>query len=383
MAEIGGVALSERGEYKSTVKLPDEIDEITPQFLTAALSKKHPGITVKDFNIVDIHHGFTTIVRMDLELDEAAKQAGIPSRMTLKGGFEPSTRGRARDFAVGAFLMEVPSYRVAQPAFGLNMPTCYFAEIDLEQKQMIILMEDLCLRNVRFCHGLVPHTVEQVRRRLTTLAEYHAKSWGHPELEPGGRFDIFPGNGCNMFHKYMHHVGYADPREYKKYTDAPRGAATSPSFHDVNWILDALAYGAELSDAVPNIVCHGDTHSGNLFEEADGTPGFLDSLPRCEAAMIEISYFITNVMDPADRRRHDRELVAHYRNELARCGVDVPDLDELLRQFAVFLPYGYVTFIVNENTYQTESFNTAHASRYGIAMLDHNTREVLKQAKIP
>lgn len=383
MAEIGGVELSERVVTRSSLELPQEIEDISAEFLTAALSKKFPGITVKDFKIVDVHHGFTTIVRLDLDLDEAGKEAGVPSTMMLKGGFEPSTRGKARDFAISPFLMETASYRVMQPTFGLNMPSCYFAEADIEQKQMIILMEDLCLRNVTFGNGLVTHTPDQVRRRLTALAELHAQSWGSPNVEQGGLWDLFPQSGCRMFRDYMYHAGYAQPQEWKKYIDAPRGTATAQEFQDVQWVLDALGYGAELSNALPNVVCHGDTHAGNLYEEPDGTPGFFDSLTRREPAMMEVSYFITNVMDHGERRRHDRDLIAHYRNELSRCGVDVPSLEELLHQFAAFLPFGYVTFIVNENTYQTESFNTAHAARYSVAMLDHNTREVVANAKLP
>ena len=94
--------------------------------------------------------------------------------------------------------------------------------------------------------------------------------------------------------------------------------------------------------------------------------------------MIEVSYHITNVLDQGDRRRHDRELVAHYRNELIANGVEPPSLDQMMYEFAAFLPYGYATFIVNSSTYQTESFNTAHSARYNTAMLDHGVRNLIK-----
>src|SRR5262245_55078465 len=95
------------------------------------------------------------------------------------------------------------------------------------------------------------------------------------------------------------------------------------------------------------------------------------------APMIEVSYHITNVLDHGDRAAHDRELVDHYRQELSRGGVDAPSLDELMYQFAAFLPYGYATFLINASTYQTESFNTAHTGRYNVAMLQHGTRDII------
>jgi hypothetical protein len=374
MAEIAGVELSNWHSTRSSIELPLSIEEITPAFLTAALSKRFAGVAVKDFKVLPVHRGFTTVLRLDLEF-EKDKAACVPSRIILKGGFEPTTRGIAGEWAIGPFLMEVGAYREMKPALGLNMPDCYFAEVDLERRQVILLMEDLLQRGVRFGHGLIPHTVDQVRRRLTSLAAFHAQSWNDPELREGGHWSIFPHNAARLFRGYMGHV--APPDKWQKFCDLPRGAASEVEFHDRDWVMRTMDYMVELSDSTPNCVVHGDTHAGNLYEEADGTPGFYDSLPMRTAPMIEITYFITNVLDHGDRRRNDRELVAHYRNELSRHGVDVPSLVDMMHQFAAFLPYGFATFMVNSSTYQTESFNTAHAARYSVAMLDHNTRQII------
>jgi hypothetical protein len=358
--------------------LPLQLEEITPDFLTAALAESFPGATVRNFEIVDAHHGFTTVVRLRLDVDEAARAAGLPQTIMLKGGFEAFTRGKARDFSILPLGMEVNAYR-AVPKLGLNMPACYFAAFDPERAQMIILMEDLAARTVTFGHGLRPYTPEQVRRRLTSLAAFHARTWDSPELKAGGRFAHFPSNGCAMFRDYMKHAGYT-AQEWLRYCAMPRGAAVSTAFHDFAWLSLALEHMASLSDALPNCLVHGDTHLGNLYEEADGTPGFFDALPRREAPMIEVAYHITNALDPADRRRCDKDLVAHYRAELLRHGVPAPGLDDLLFQFASFLPNGFVTFMVNESSYQTESFNTAHTARYSAAMLDHDTKAVVEAA---
>ena len=375
MAEIGGVAAEFYGTTEAALELPLEIEDISPEFLTAALSERFPGVQVSGLEVVHVHHGFTTIVRLDLEFAAGGKVPGVPSRLILKGGFEPATRGIAGEFAVGPFLMETGAYKVMKPELGLNMPDCYFAQVDVERQQVIILMEDLLLRDVTFFHGLVPHSVDQVRRRLTSLAEFHARSWGSPELADDGRWALFARNSARIFHGYLNHV--AQPDDWRKFCELPRGAAVAVEFHDRDWVVRTMEYMTELNDAVPNCVVHGDNHSGNLYEEADGTPGFYDSLPMRTAPMVEVSYLITNVLDHGDRRNHDRELVAHYREQLIRNGVDAPDLDELMRQFAAFLPFGYATFMVNSTTYQTESFNTAHAARYSVAMLDHGTRDLI------
>jgi hypothetical protein len=360
--------------------LPLRIEDITVEFLTAALSRSFPDIRIDRFEIANVRHGFTTVIRIHIDVDAASRAAGCPPTIMLKGGFETFTREKAGGYSITPFAMEVGSYRELKPAVGLNMPICYFAEFDPEREQMIILMEDLLARGVTFGHGLKPYTREQVTRRLTSLAAFHARTWASPDLADGGRWSIFPRNGVAMFRDYMRHAGYDQPQVWRRYVDMPRGAACAVEFHDLEWMLLALDYMSGQAEELPNCVVHGDTHLGNLYEEADGTPGFFDSLPRREPAMVEVAYHITNALDSADRRRWDRELVAHYRDELLRNGVEAPSLDELMRQFAVFLPYGYVTFMINEASYQTESFNTAHTARYNVAMLDHDTKALIEAA---
>lgn len=376
--EVAGVKLKNWASLSSTIKLPREIADISAEFLTEALRRRFPGISVTGFTIPFVHHGFTTIVRLDLELDDIGRASGLPSRIILKGGFEPETRGIAGEFAIGPFLMEVGAYRTI-PGLGLNMPDCYFAEVDMDETegpQIILLMEDLLERGAVFGHGLVPHTVAQVRKRLTAVAAFHARTWNDPELADAGRYGIFPSNANILFKSYLTHVG--PPDKWKQFCALPRGASCAVAFHDLDWMHRAMNFMIELGESTPNCLVHGDLHAGNLFEEPDGTPGFYDSLPMRTAPMIEVSYHITNVLDHGDRRSHDRELVSHYRNELIRNGVEPHSLDQMMYEFAAFLPYGFATFMVNSSTYQTESFNTAHIARYNIAMLDHGVRELIK-----
>ena len=376
--EVAGVQLKHWDSLSSSIMLPREIDEISAEFLTLALQARFPGVRVLAFDIPFVHHGFTTIVRLNLEVDEVGRRLGVPPRIILKGGFEPQTRGIAGEFAIGPFLMEVGAYRTI-PGLGLNMPDCYFAEVDMDEvqgPQIILLMEDLLERGAVFGHGLVPHSVDQVRNRLTAVAAFHAKTWGSRELAENGRFAIFPKNANKLFKSYLSHI--APPERWKEFCAMPRGASCAVEFHDLDWMHRVMDFMIELGDSTPNCLIHGDLHAGNLFEQPDGTPGFYDSLPMRTAPMIEVAYHITNVLDHRDRRRHDRELVDHYRSELIGHGVEPPSLDEMMYQFAAFLPYGFATFVVNSSTYQTESFNTAHVARYNAAMLDHNVRDLVK-----
>ncbi len=364
---------------KEVNALPVEIGEIKADFIRAGLADRfvasNIAANIRDIRIEEVHHGFSTILRVHLDADEQSFAAGLPRSVILKGGFENFSRERGRDFTYHSLEWEYHAYHLL-PELGLHMPETFFLRLDPARKQMVILMEDLTLRDVHFQRGLVPNSAEQVARRLTALADFHARTWDCKDLEPGGKYGGLRRNGAQMFLDYLDHGGFTD-EEFAKFREMPRIQACPVAFHDYDWIKRIMAYTAELSDAIPNCVIHGDTHLGNLYEEADGTPGFFDSLARQEPGISEATYHICNALDPKVRRESERDLVAHYRNELKKRGIAVPSFHEMMHQYTAFLSLNLITFFVNPNHYQTEAFNTAHAVRAAMAMLDNNAFDLV------
>jgi len=61
-----------------------------------------------------------------------------------------------------------------------------------------------------------------------------------------------------------------------------------------------------------------------------------------------------------------------------RNGVDAPPFDKAMRQYGIFLVYGYFIWLTTESQFQTESTNTANASRVCAAMLEHDVVNLLE-----
>jgi hypothetical protein len=352
--------------------MPIAIEEISPEWLTAALRTRNPEVTVRGFDIVDVLHSTTTKIRLRLDLDEASRRAGAPPLVILKGGFEPHSRNVEM---TNMHEKEVRGYRDVFPVMPLPTPACYFADYDPERRQGIIIMEDLVARGVTFCHASRPQTPEQVARRLTALARFHAKSWGSPELEPGGKWAYLDDFLVSMQPFFDHNIA---PQNWNRFCAAPRGAAVSTRFHDREWMAEAHARMVRFTLQLPHCVLHGDTHLGNLYVDPDGTPGFFDTLASRGPGMMEVSYHVSASLDAADRPGAERALVQHYLDELARNGVQPPPIDEAMRQYGVLLLYGYFIWMTTESHYQTESVNTANAARVSAAMLEHDTIGLIK-----
>jgi len=349
---------------------PITIDEINADWLTAALRTYAPDVTVRGFEIVDAMRSTCTKLRLRLVVDEAGKRAGIPETVILKGGFEPHSRN--------LYYMhekEVRAYRDVMPVLNLPCPKPYFADYDPDQKQGIIIMEDLVASGATFCSALKPQTFEQVARRLTVLAQFHAKTWGSPEFRNGGDWawadDI-------LANQRLHFDQYLEPDVWQRFICSSRGAAASIRFHDRNWMISALDAIASLSKTLPHAMIHGDTHLGNLYIGPDGMPGFFDSVTGRAPPLLEIAYHLGCALDTGDRTRWEGALIQHYLDELARQGAAPLAFDEAWRQYGAMLAYGYCVFIINEPFFQAEAINTAYVARFSAAMLDHDTIGLLK-----
>jgi hypothetical protein len=344
--------------------MPVTVAEITDDWLTAAL-RQRAAVTVLGFEIVDVVHTTTTKIRIRLQLDDAGKRAGIPELIIVKGGFQP--HGRELDHM---HLREVRGYRDIYPEIPLPSPKCYFADFDAKRRQGIIIMADLVERGVVFSHATRPQTHEQVARCLSVLAAFHARTWDSPELKPNGKWgsldDFFA-----ITSPWVEH--YAKPENWERLVATPRGVATSVRFHDRERMIDAWRRMADYGQGLPYCVLHGDVHLGNLYTDIDGTPAFLDTLACRGPAMLEIAYYISASVDLADRQRWEGALVRHYLDELARNGVAIPDFDEAMRQYAIFLIYGHFVWLGTESEHQSEVVKTANAARVSQAMLDFDT----------
>lgn len=353
--------------------MPLTIAEITPEWLTAALRIRAPGAGVESVEVVDVMHSTTTKVRLRLGLDDAGRRAGLPEVVILKGGFEPHSRNVEM---TNMHEKEVRGYRDVFPAMPLPTPDCYFADYDHERRQGIIIMEDLVGRGVTFCHASRPQTPDQVARRLTALARFHAKSWGSPDVQPGGKWGYLDDFLASMQPFFDHNIA---PQTWGRFCAAPRGAAVSVRFHDREWMAGAHARMVRFSQTLPHCVLHGDTHLGNLYVDPDGAPGFFDTLASRGPGMMEVAYHVSAALDAADRRGAERPLVQHYLDELALGGVEAPPIEEAMRQYGVLLLYGYFIWMTTESHYQTESVNTANAARVSAAMLDHDTVGLIRE----
>ena len=150
--------------------VPERIEDITPSWMSEALQERFPGVAIERVNVIDVVHGACTKIRLGIE----GSDPRVPPRMLMKIGFEQhSPKMRAMH------LNEYNAYRHFLPTVVVSRPTCHAAIVDDDGKSLVIL-EDLCLRGVRFLSLQQPIGFDLASAFLRDLAAMHARWWNSP-----------------------------------------------------------------------------------------------------------------------------------------------------------------------------------------------------------
>ena len=364
---------------EDAVPLPLATAEVTPAWLTDALSIRYPDTVVTQAQVGRIMLGTSTKVWVNLSYNNVGGAYGLPPSLVLKGGFDEHSRDMSY-----MHENEMNIYRHMAPDLAMNMPACYFAGTDRQRGQSIVLLEDLTLRQAQFFTGLAPLNYRQAEAFLVGMARFHAQWWEHPDLKPGGKREwistALGALGAGGYASRILQPAMWEQDHYRSFMSRPHGAALSTRLHDPDVVLGGLVALADLQKGCPVTFCHGDTHLGNLYMEPDGTPGFLDPQMRRAPWATDFANHLVVALDPVDRRVWERPLLNAYLRALARHGVDVPSFEEAFFLYRCHIAYALLCWIFNTDRFQPEEINTAVCMRLGTAAIDHGTFDLLRSA---
>jgi thiamine kinase-like enzyme len=300
------------------ISFPDSLDEITPQWLTLALAPRHPHARVSACTVDRVIGGMATKARLLLEYEGCAEEGseGLPPTLWVKAGW-----GAHTDLFQSMCAIEALFFRDLAPNLPINAPRCYAEVVQAGNSNGVMLLEDLLARGATFGNQSTPLQPEQMLQVLAQQAGYHSAYWRDerlksiPWLKPGGMI-----KETNVIETYL---GFWDET-----CVLPRFDKVPAALRDRPRMREALLRMQDnnLRDAC--CIVHGDPHQANLFFDADGSPGYLDwaTVMICHWAF-DVAYLIIGSQSVEHRRRHEREQLRFYLDQLASHGVDVPTFD--------------------------------------------------------
>jgi len=303
-------------------RLPQNLSELTAEWLTEALACPYPGAEVTSVHYGTVLHGTCTKIRLLLNYNEAGHSCRLPPTMWAKCGFEAHSQS---PHVAECSRSEVVFYRQRAPEGLLNVAKCYFGGLDRNSNGAFLLLEDLLARNVTFGFPKVrPIDPQIAQRAVGMMARFHARWWNGPErarreTSAGAALTTDDWMSESAFEHCMHlpRFEYVLPalRDRKRFVSA------------IHKLWDSNAQGARC-------LLLGDVALGNCFFEIDGTPGFLDlqgDTFGCWAH--DFTEFVLSALDIDARRTSERPLLEFYLEQLRSQGIDAPNFANAWQQY--------------------------------------------------
>ena len=400
------------------LRFPSSLDRLTPEVVTALLAEQRPGVLVRSVNVVDLASRgdgrASTADRVALEL-EYEVDAGLPSQMMLKtvllhrrlrfGSSAIQRTGKVFDLlgalplgarlrpwlfsAIGAYqrryphspdamyLNEVRFYREIRPQLSIEAPECFGGVFDEAHRSFGVLLENLALRGARFPNATTRVDVDEIRGLITTLAALHARFWQSPAFASelswlatpmsGGMYPVFRALGLDLIRNQV------DTNPYKAVAIEPLGKTV-----DELWV--ALWKAQEMLASGPQTLLHGDPHIGNAYLLPGECGGFLDWQLMVKGRWShDLTYLLVTGLSTEERRRHERDLLGFYLDELARHGVQsAPTANEAWLRYRQAAIWGLVIgWLIAPTANYGEAITAANIARLVAAVQDLETLEAL------
>lgn len=359
-------------------KLPNDLEEITPAWMEAALQAQFPGVRVSSLKTLKLVQGTSTKAQLSIEYANQNAFPDLPETLWIKGNFAPDRQMMAE---LGIYLDEVRFYRDLQPHLtAINTPRCFYADAD-DTGQGILLLEDLLQRNVRFGRGPEPLERASAEQLVEMLAVLHARWWQSPTLDTEFSWasDPLPDGAAGIYFRAM-----SQQDVWSQRCSQVHALGLPRRLLDLDTILPAMHRLQKIDRSEPRCLLHGDMHFGNLFVEENGRPGLFDwqCLRRGHWAH-DVNYSLVSALDIEDRRAWEQDLLRHYLQALQKQLVllnnksVVPTFDEAWLSYRQQNLYGLFFWITNNDTQQPQENNIAITLRYAMATLDHQTLQLL------
>ena len=309
------------------VKLPAGPGELTADWLTSALRETETisssAVTGLDYEIIGEGVGVLgQLARFNLTYDKP--EDGAPA--SLVGKF-PAKMQENRDLAnmFRFYQREVGFYEQIAEEVELRTPKRYFSHFDTETNDFVLLMEDLghsrCGNQVEGCAR------QEAATTILNMAPFHATWWNKvdtPELDwiPYGNDPI------QHFAQSSYNDGWENFARNFGDRLSPRALAIAER------LKTKIIAMEDAFTRPPLTIAHGDLRYDNLFFGADGEMAVADWQIIVRArGPYDIGYFLSQSVDPADRKAIEMDVLRGYHDKLLEDGVTGYSFEELFDDY--------------------------------------------------
>ena len=318
--------------------LPFVFEDITPDWLTTVLCRKHSGAKALSYRLDVPDNGTSSRRRIFIEYNAAGNAAALPTRIFCKATH--SLPNRTMLGIPGCIQAEVNFYNKVRPLLPIEAPVCHFANFN-SALNSIVMLHDMG-DQATFCTHTTDITDARAQSQLRLLATMHGKFLDSVELTTG--LSIFP-TWSDFFRS-------DDYPAFEQACDngfvAAEEVIPARLFARRKEIWPATRKSAERHRQLPHTLCHNDVHLRNWYVAADGAMGLSDWQVTTRSHWSrDLIYALSTSLTVENRRKWEAELLRYYQDQLQHAagrsisfdGV----VDEMRRQLLTVLAFWTIT----------------------------------------
>lgn len=366
-------------------EMPTGPEGLTLDLLNAVIGAQLPGAALAAYDVADAHMWgsgeASSASRIDLGVtwaDDAP--AGLPRRVVAKiARIDPEDTPSRRAGRGGLYANEVNVYTRFRPHELVESPLTLGGAYDGQSHHFLLLMEDLRERGVTFANVTIPTSLGRMRSLLAQLATLHARYWNSPEL--GTSLGWMEHHTRGRLHDLFNHpMGAPAGIAHQIATEQFKREMVERMGTDADGLLRRFQRIQRHQSTLPQTVCHGDTHIGNTYALPDDSGGLIDwQLASQGYCLHDVSYLIVTGLSVAERRAHERDLLAFYREELLARGVaDAPSFDDLWLEYRRAIVWGvYIGWLTTPVINYGWEITVMNHLRLTTAYEDHDTGRLI------
>jgi hypothetical protein len=346
-------------------QIPADWKDVTPEWMTQAISSRHPGARVRDVALTMVDNGTNRRARFSLTYEEGSGPDVVFAK--AEGDYRQA-------HALNGNMFNEPDLFASGVPLPVDHPLAYRVIVDRPALDYVIVMEDVTKRGADPRDATRPMSVDQVANGLRGLARLHSQYWGfsgqtHPKLRWVQTWAPTDGFAAGLIDRVP--------------TGLDRGAKVLPEAVgrlDAHEIVAIWARCVSSLAQDPVTLLHADPHIGNTYVLPDDDIGFLDwQVLRRGNWSQDVGYFLVSALTVEDRRRSDTALIETYRQALDIPGEQRPTVEEAWLRYRASPGYGLAVWLatLGSDTAQRREVCVALTERYATAFVELDTTEAL------
>jgi len=324
------------------MEIPHSPADLSPGWLTEALQYGHAIGTgaVSEFEYLPLEAGkglYGQIFRLKLTYD--SPEMDVPEMIIAKfSSSNPEMRQRPNTKA--SYEREVRFYQEAAQESPLPVPTCYYADVDMESGWHILLLEDLAdthsSSRTRGC------SKTEARIAIHQIARFHAHWWESPGLD---KFKWLSGTEIPGDAELAHFREQLWPAFLRK--------VTTQLHNEVIKIGEMLGeYKGRITRHLftqkPQTLIHADYQLENIMFGTAGEEAFFVvdwQFVKRGRGIWDVAYFLSQNLAPEDRQAVEMGLLQDYMRILDDCGVRNYSFDDAMYDYRLSLIHRFGSLI--------------------------------------